>query len=313
MASYDYSYISMLLHDMNRNDSTAYAAFYAATCQSIYKFMVSRLGSSYQAQDAMQKLYVDIFRTDSYPERTPRAFISYFEKNADRIASEMKQETSASEEDRSAASGSEEVSSSGPVSEEGTSAGPVSEEGTSTGPVSEEGTSAGSVPEKGSTASVFDAQDSPDQSEKASPVFDMKDADLMLSYIFQAAHMDRGEYPFETLLSYSNYRIRRRNLQKILLVIIIIIGALIPTILIQPKLDLQTTGQVTSNGHKVYHAEVSSLYPVDSINASMQNKLMPVTVNPDGTYLIYPLASGSMTVKVTLMTSKSITVTIAVE
>lgn len=251
MASYDYSYISMLLHDMNLNDSTAYAAFYAATCQSVYKFMVSRLGSSYMAQDAMQKLYEEIFQTDSYPERTPRAFISYFEKEADRITSDL----------------------------------------------------------KGTNAQAKEGK----ASEEASPVFDSKDADLMLTYIFQSAHMERDEYSFETLLSYSNYRIRRRNLQKILLVIIIIIGALIPTILIRPKLDLEATSQVTSNGHAVYHAEVSTLYPVDSLNATMQGRLMPVTVNPDGTYLIYPLASGSMTVTATLMTARNTTVTIEVD
>lgn len=286
MASYDYSYISMLLHDMNLNDSTAYAAFYAATCQSVYKFMVSRLGSSYMAQDAMQKLYEDIFQTDSYPERTPHAFITYFEKDADRIASEMKRANAKSDaEGVSSDSDMEAVPSDSRGTDSESSAGPVKSE----------------WPEF------------PEGSEKASPVFDAKDAELMLSYIFQSAHMERGEYSFETLLSYSNYRVRRRKLQKFLLVLIIIIGVLIPTVLIRPRLDLEATAQVTSNGHKVYHVEVSSLYPVDSLNASMQNKLMPVTVNPDGTYLVYPLASGSMTIKATLITTRSTSVTVEVE
>ena len=63
MANLDYNYIAELIQKIKLGDSNAFAEFYAATYQPLYRYANNYLRDEYLAQDALQETYIMAYKS----------------------------------------------------------------------------------------------------------------------------------------------------------------------------------------------------------------------------------------------------------
>ena len=137
-------------------------------------------------------------------------------------------------------------------------------------------------------------------------------ASQMLSNIFDACEIEQNSVPLEVLTSYSNYRKERFGFQKFVIIFVMILFFLLPILFIAPKFSLeQKSGEIF--GKPYVELNVTSLVPIDKIEAFMSKEKVPVYEMADGTYQIIPTKNGTLDVTVHLIndqyTTRSIQVT----
>ena len=137
-------------------------------------------------------------------------------------------------------------------------------------------------------------------------------ASQMLSNIFDACEIEQNSVPLEVLPSYSNYRKERFGFQKFIIIFVMILFFLLPILFIAPKFSLeQKSGEIF--GKPYVELNVTSLVPIDKIEAFMSKEKVPVYEMADGTYQIIPTKNGTLDVTVHLIndqyTTRSIQVT----
>ena len=128
---------------------------------------------------------------------------------------------------------------------------------------------------------------------------DALSASRMLEDIFESCDVEPNSVPMEALSSYSDYRKERFFLQKAVLVIAIILFLMLPLLFIPPKYEV-TLKEDGIRKLPVYELSVSSVFPVRSVMAKINDYPLPVYEEDGHNYTIEPTRNGTLDVEVVL-------------
>lgn len=139
------------------------------------------------------------------------------------------------------------------------------------------------------------------------PVLDTNTASQMLDNILTACDAEPNTIPLSVLSSYSNYRKDRYLFQKIVLILIVLLFCMLPLFFVAPKFTIKDA--TTKVNQPSYEVEVSSLFPIERIEAKINDTSLPVYETGEKIYSIEPTQNGILEVKVTLKNRQSVTKT----
>ena len=151
-----------------------------------------------------------------------------------------------------------------------------------------------------------------DKNEKtnSSPSLDMRTADQMLQNVFDVCGVESNTIPLEVLSSYSNYRRERFALQKILLILMMVLFALLPILFIPPSYSVDLAAK--SSVDQEYGISVDSFLPVSYVTASLNGQNVPVYHTGEKDYAVIPDQNGLLEIKVALINRQYITREVAI-
>ena len=126
------------------------------------------------------------------------------------------------------------------------------------------------------------------------PDLNMDRANEMLSQILEECNIEPNTISLEELVEYGNYRKEKYIFQRIGVVVIILLFAILPFFFISPGFTLE---QDTEDPN-VYKIEISSVIPTAYVTASIDGHFVPVSQTGDNVYTIEPVCNGEMTISV---------------
>lgn len=152
----------------------------------------------------------------------------------------------------------------------------------------------------------------PFSKKKSQPELGLDVAEQMLQHIYQVCDFEPSTVPLEVLTSYSNYRKERYNLQRSGIVVVLALFLLLPLLFIASTITLSSrnSGQ---KANPVYDILVSTQIPVQTIQATIGGRSVPIQEAGSRRYIIKPNANGLMTVTVTLINQQITTMEVEVE
>jgi len=136
------------------------------------------------------------------------------------------------------------------------------------------------------------------------PKLDSKHADKMLKYIFEEAEVEPNSIPMAELESYSNYRMERYTLQRVILIIALIVFIGLPSMFVLPDFTVAAKNE-SVRGLPVYEIDVTTMFKVKRVTAIVGGEVLPVYEVDGHKYTVEPIANGTMTVTVELFNGQS--------
>lgn len=121
----------------------------------------------------------------------------------------------------------------------------------------------------------------------------------ILRNILARSGKDLNTISLDALRSYSNYRMERYTLARVLITLILILFLLLPLLFFRPRLIVQERTDVLAN-RRAYNITVESLIPIRQITAVQNERTVPVYEAAGTQYIILPNENGDITVSVTL-------------
>ena len=132
------------------------------------------------------------------------------------------------------------------------------------------------------------------------PALEMNQAADILNSVFKECGRKPNSVPMEALSSYTIYRKERFELQRGILVSLLVLFFLLPFLFI----DSRFTVRVEAAGERklpVYVIEVQSRLPVHRVTANVDGQNLPVYEAGSRTFTVEPTRNGTMTVEVSLL------------
>ncbi|MCR5468872.1 MAG: hypothetical protein K6F37_07925 [Lachnospiraceae bacterium] len=137
------------------------------------------------------------------------------------------------------------------------------------------------------------------ENNKNVPSLDSEHADKMLGYIFEEADVEPNTIPMSELEAYSNYRMEKFTLQRIILIIALAVFIALPMLFVLPQFTV-TTKNDTVRGLPEYTINISTRLKVSSVTAVIGGESLPVYEVDSNKYTVEPIFNGTMTVTVEL-------------
>lgn len=148
--------------------------------------------------------------------------------------------------------------------------------------------------------------------QSQNPSLNKQVAKQLLENVFEACDMESNTIPLDVLSSYSNYRLERFALQKLVLILIIALFVLLPALFIAPKLTLELSPE-SSDFSAAYSLHVKSYFmPIERVSAVIDGHNVPVYETDTRSFSIEPTMNGTMTVTVVLTNRQYQTQTVEV-
>ena len=128
----------------------------------------------------------------------------------------------------------------------------------------------------------------------------------VLEHIFDECGRKPNTVPIDALNAYTVYRKERFSLQKMILIAAMVLFIFLPLFFITPEYEVNGEAK-GERGLPVYTIKVGSILPVGSVNAFINNHVMPVYEADRSTFSVEPTRNGSLKIEVKLFNRQGVT------
>lgn len=128
---------------------------------------------------------------------------------------------------------------------------------------------------------------------------DNEAASRILSNVLKQSHKKETGIPLEVLASYTEYKMPYEALRYVLLGALLLVLSALPFFATPPRFTVEEVSREL-NGIATYEVDIDNVYPVKSVEATLDGKKISAIEDDKGYHFVTPSSEGKLVITVTL-------------